>query len=65
MRYLAAAGMALTTFVLPAMALAQGKVCDSPRQMEGFKTLDEGQVVEYELVQGPKGKQAEKVIMLR
>ena len=29
--------------------------------MDGFKTLDEGQVVEYELVQGPKGKQAEKV----
>ena len=34
-------------------------------QMDGFKTLDEGQVVEYELVQGPKGKQAEKVIMVR
>lgn len=29
--------------------------------MDGFKTLDEGQWVEYELVQGPKGKQAEKV----
>ncbi len=34
-------------------------------QMDGFKTLDEGQMVEYELVQGPKGKQAEKVIMVR
>ncbi len=34
-------------------------------QMDGFKTLDEGQWVEYELVQGPKGKQAEKVIMVR
>jgi CspA family cold shock protein len=33
--------------------------------MEGFKTLDEGQVVEYELVQGPKGKQAEKVIRVQ
>jgi CspA family cold shock protein len=33
--------------------------------MDGFKTLDEGQLVEYELVQGPKGKQAEKVIMVR
>jgi CspA family cold shock protein len=30
-------------------------------QMDGFKTLDEGMDVEYELVQGPKGKQAEKV----
>ena len=29
--------------------------------MDGFKTLEEGQLVEYELVQGPKGKQAEKV----
>ena len=28
---------------------------------QGFKTLDEGQVVEFELVQGPKGQQAEKV----
>ena len=27
----------------------------------GFKTLDEGMEVEYELVSGPKGKQAEKV----
>jgi cold shock protein len=31
-------------------------------QGQGFKTLDEGQVVEFELVQGPKGQQAEKVI---
>jgi CspA family cold shock protein len=31
----------------------------------GFKTLDEGQIVEYELVQGPKGKQAEKVTKLQ
>lgn len=28
---------------------------------QGFKTLDEGQVVEFELVQGPKGQQAENV----
>ena len=26
----------------------------------GFKSLDEGQEVEFELVQGPKGYQAEK-----
>lgn len=30
-------------------------------EMNGFKTLDEGQEVEFELIQGPKGKQAEKV----
>ncbi|AFZ83602.1 CspA family beta-ribbon cold shock protein [Candidatus Kinetoplastibacterium blastocrithidii TCC012E] len=27
-------------------------------QMDGFKTLKEGQKVSYETVQGPKGKQA-------
>ena len=26
---------------------------------QGFKTLDEGQTVEFELVQGPKGQQAD------
>ena len=26
--------------------------------MEGFKTLKEGQTVEFEVIQGPKGKQA-------
>lgn len=31
----------------------------------GFKTLDEGQMVEFELVQGPKGQQAENVIKLQ
>jgi len=29
--------------------------------MEGFKTLYEGQEVEFEVVQGPKGLQASKV----
>jgi len=33
-------------------------------QGNGFKTLEEGQSVEYELVQGPKGQQAEKVIKI-
>lgn len=28
---------------------------------EGFKSLDEGQEVEYEAVQGPKGLQATRV----
>ena len=29
---------------------------------EGFKTLAEGQAVEFELSQGPKGPRAEKVV---
>lgn len=28
---------------------------------DGYKTLDEGQVVEFNLVEGPKGLQAEEV----
>lgn len=28
---------------------------------EGFKTLDEGQRVSYDVVQGPKGLQAENI----
>ena len=30
--------------------------------VEGFKTLDEGQRVEFEVTQGPKGLQAAKVV---
>lgn len=33
-------------------------------QMEGFKTLNEGQAVEYEVIQGEKGPQAINVIKL-
>jgi CspA family cold shock protein len=33
-------------------------------QKEGFKTLDEGQKVEYESSEGPKGPQATKTIPL-
>jgi cold shock CspA family protein len=29
--------------------------------MEGYKTLNEGQAVEFEVKQGPKGYQAENV----
>lgn len=32
---------------------------------QGYKTLDQGQVVEFELIQGPKGRQAEKVSKLQ
>ncbi len=31
---------------------------------EGFKTLEEGQNVEFDIVQGPKGLQAENVVKL-
>ena len=30
-------------------------------QGEGYKSLEEGQAVEFEITQGPKGPQAEKV----
>jgi CspA family cold shock protein len=33
-------------------------------QSEGFKTLREGQTVEFELVEGPKGKQAANVTIV-
>ena len=29
---------------------------------EGYKSLDEGQAVEFEITQGPKGPQASKVV---
>ncbi len=31
-------------------------------QTEGYKTLDQGQTVEFEVRQGPKGYQAENVL---
>jgi cold shock protein len=33
-------------------------------QSEGYKTLNEGQAVEFEVKQGPKGLQAESVVSL-
>lgn len=33
-------------------------------QGEGFKTLAEGQEVEFEITQGPKGDQAKNVVKL-
>jgi CspA family cold shock protein len=31
---------------------------------DGYKSLDEGQTVEFEIQQGPKGEQAVKVVKL-
>lgn len=33
-------------------------------QAEGFKTLDEGQAVSYDIVEGARGKQAGNVVKL-
>jgi cold shock protein len=33
-------------------------------QSKGFKSLEEGDVVEFEVTQGPKGPQAEKVVKM-
>ena len=33
-------------------------------QGEGFKTLDEGQSVTFDIVEGPRGKQAANVVKL-
>ena len=34
-------------------------------QMDGYKALDEGQRVEFEVTQGPKGPQADAVRVVR
>ena len=39
-------------------------VHQSSIQGDGYKSLDEGQAVEFEVQQGPKGDQASKVVKL-
>lgn len=33
-------------------------------QKDGFKSLDEGQSVEFDVAEGPKGLQAENIVVL-
>ena len=33
-------------------------------QGDGYKSLDEGQAVEFEITQGPKGEQAQNVVKI-
>lgn len=49
------------------ITLDEGKDCfvhHTAIQMEGFKTLKEGQRVKLDVVNSPKGPQAEKVVVL-
>jgi CspA family cold shock protein len=34
-------------------------------QSDGFKTLEEGQAVTFDVVQGPKGPQAENIVVVK
>ncbi|MBW2056455.1 MAG: cold-shock protein [Deltaproteobacteria bacterium] len=36
----------------------------SALEQDGFKTLREGEEVEFEIIQGPKGAQASKVVVV-
>jgi CspA family cold shock protein len=49
-------------FIAPADGSADVFVHFSAIQGDGFKTLAEGQTVEFEVEQGPKGLQAAKVM---
>ncbi len=48
-------------FITPVKGGADVFVHHSVILGEGYKTLDEGQEVEFEIVDGPKGKQAANV----
>jgi cold shock protein len=34
-------------------------------QAQGYRTLEEGQRVEFEITEGPKGPQADKIVTIR
>lgn len=48
-------------FITPEKGGKDVFVHHSSIQMDGYKTLDEGQLVEFEVTQGPKGEQASDV----
>ena len=48
-------------FITPEGGAKDVFVHHSAIQGEGYKTLDEGQAVEFEVTQGPKGEQAANV----
>lgn len=49
-------------FITPSDGGEEVFVHFSTIEADGYKTLNEGQQVEYEVTQGPKGKQATRVI---
>ncbi|UCC24149.1 MAG: cold-shock protein [Gemmatimonadales bacterium] len=49
-------------FITPADGSGDCFVHHSAIQADGFKSLSEGQSVEFEIVQGPKGPAAENVV---
>jgi len=49
-------------FITPSGGGKDVFVHHSAIQGDGYKTLDEGQVVEFEVTQGPKGEQASNVV---
>ena len=51
-------------FITPESGSADVFVHHSAIQGDGFKTLSEGQEVEFEITSGPKGEQASKVVKI-
>ena len=49
-------------FIVPSDGGEDVFVHFSTIESEGYKTLNEGQAVEFELTQGPKGRQATRVL---
>lgn len=51
-------------FITPESGSKDVFVHHSVIQGDGFKTLAEGEEVEFEIIKGPKGEQASKVVRL-